>query len=202
MNSIVCHCGSLHIQLMVYLFWFSVRAIRGSQDVTIRVSDQGGGIPRRMTDTLFEYLYTTAPTPAITSSVDMPGKVVFDLKAHLDYCEDQARGGENSDFCFPAQTGQLRFTDWEASVVSLKKFQRLLDFSRTNGRENSNVHNFLLDLLNNPSMFFKILRTLFFKNLILEWCNWPKHNVPLWPIMVQPWPAIVCYGPLGSNKVQ
>ena len=63
----------MQIQLIIYLFCFSVRAIRGSQDVTIRVSDQGGGIPRRMTDTLFEYLYTTAPTPALTSSVDMPG---------------------------------------------------------------------------------------------------------------------------------
>ena len=52
--------------------FISVRAIKGTEDVTIRVSDQGGGIPRRMTDTLFEYLYTTAPTPAITSSVDMP----------------------------------------------------------------------------------------------------------------------------------
>ena len=38
--------------------------------MTIRVSDQGGGIPRRMTDTLFEYLYTTSPTPVITSSVE------------------------------------------------------------------------------------------------------------------------------------
>ena len=71
--------GSLQIQLINYLFCFSVRAIRGSQDVTIRVSDQGGGIPRRMTDTLFEYLYTTAPTPAITSSVDMPGKDAIDF---------------------------------------------------------------------------------------------------------------------------
>ena len=52
---------------------FSVRAIKGQEDVTIRVSDQGGGFPHRMTDTLFEYLYTTAPTPAITSSAEMPG---------------------------------------------------------------------------------------------------------------------------------
>ena len=40
--------------------------------MTIRVSDQGGGVPRRIRDNLFEYLYTTAPTPAITSSVEMP----------------------------------------------------------------------------------------------------------------------------------
>ena len=71
---------------MIFLFWFSVRAIRGSQDVTIRVSDQGGGIPRRMTDTLFEYLYTTAPTPAITSSVDLPGKDVFDFQMFTISC--------------------------------------------------------------------------------------------------------------------
>jgi len=60
-----------------------IRAIRGSQDVTIRVSDQGGGIPRRMTDTLFEYLYTTAPTPAITSSVDLPGQTQMGSAAPL-----------------------------------------------------------------------------------------------------------------------
>jgi len=56
----------------VYLPPIKIRAIKGEEDVTIRVSDQGGGIPRRMTDTLFEYLYTTAPTPAITSSTEMP----------------------------------------------------------------------------------------------------------------------------------
>ena len=54
---------------MVYSI--SVRAIKGVEDVTIRVSDQGGGIPKRMTETLFEYLYTTSPTPAITSSAEM-----------------------------------------------------------------------------------------------------------------------------------
>ena len=63
--------------LFVYkdLFTFSsiVRAIKGHEDVTIRVSDQGGGIPRRKTDLLFEYLYTTAPTPQLLSSCDMPG---------------------------------------------------------------------------------------------------------------------------------
>ena len=31
---------------------------------------------------------------------------------------------------------------------------------KTNGRENSNVHSFLLDLHNNASTFFKIFRTL------------------------------------------
>ena len=57
----------------LFTFSSSVRAIKGHEDVTIRVSDQGGGIPRRKTDLLFEYLYTTAPTPQLLSSCDMPG---------------------------------------------------------------------------------------------------------------------------------
>ena len=57
----------------MFIFSSSVRAIKGHEDVTIRVSDQGGGIPRRKTDLLFEYLYTTAPTPQLLSSCDMPG---------------------------------------------------------------------------------------------------------------------------------
>ena len=59
-------------KIITFSFFLPVRAIKGVEDVTIRVSDQGGGIPRRMTDTLFEYLYTTAPTPAITSSTELP----------------------------------------------------------------------------------------------------------------------------------
>ena len=57
----------------VYLPPIKIRAIKGREDLTIRVSDQGGGIPRRKTDLLFEYLYTTAPTPQLLSSCDMPG---------------------------------------------------------------------------------------------------------------------------------
>jgi pyruvate dehydrogenase kinase 2/3/4 len=55
----------------------------GSEDVTIRVSDQGGGIPRRMTDTLFEYLYTTAPSPVLTSSVETPGMAQLGIPAPI-----------------------------------------------------------------------------------------------------------------------
>lgn len=57
----------------VYLPPVKVRAIKGVEDVTIRVSDQGGGIPRRLKDQLFEYLYTTAQTPALTTSTEAPG---------------------------------------------------------------------------------------------------------------------------------
>ncbi|XP_014677121.1 PREDICTED: pyruvate dehydrogenase (acetyl-transferring) kinase, mitochondrial-like [Priapulus caudatus] len=35
----------------------------GTEDVTIKISDAGGGIPRSRTDLLFQYLYSTAPRP-------------------------------------------------------------------------------------------------------------------------------------------
>lgn len=43
-----------------------VRVAKGEHDVSIRVSDQGGGIPRHLTDSLFTYLFSTAPRPSMT----------------------------------------------------------------------------------------------------------------------------------------
>jgi len=39
---------------------------KGEYDVSIRVSDKGGGIPRHITDQLFQYLFSTAPRPSMT----------------------------------------------------------------------------------------------------------------------------------------
>jgi len=39
---------------------------KGEHDVSIRVSDQGGGIPRHITDHMFHYLFSTAPRPSMT----------------------------------------------------------------------------------------------------------------------------------------
>merc|ERR1712038_1974804 len=39
---------------------------KGPNDLTIKISDQGGGIPRHITDRLFKYLYSTAPRPSMT----------------------------------------------------------------------------------------------------------------------------------------
>lgn len=36
---------------------------KGKEDLTIKLSDQGGGIPFRKVDQLFQYMYTTAPQP-------------------------------------------------------------------------------------------------------------------------------------------
>jgi len=43
-----------------------VRVAKGEYDVSIRVSDKGGGIPRHITDQLFQYLFSTAPRPSMT----------------------------------------------------------------------------------------------------------------------------------------
>jgi len=42
-----------------------VLVAKGEHDVSIRVSDQGGGIPRHITDHLFHYLFSTAPRPSM-----------------------------------------------------------------------------------------------------------------------------------------
>lgn len=38
---------------------------KGHADVTVKISDQGGGIPHRVTTQMFHYLYSTAPRPAM-----------------------------------------------------------------------------------------------------------------------------------------
>jgi len=43
-----------------------VLVAKGEHDVSIRLSDQGGGIPRHITDHLFQYLFSTAPRPSMT----------------------------------------------------------------------------------------------------------------------------------------
>jgi len=56
--------------------------VKSKDDVSIKISDQGGGIPRCETKQLFSYLYTTATTPTI--STDAAGSVSAPL-AGLGY---------------------------------------------------------------------------------------------------------------------
>lgn len=42
----------------------SVMIVKGQEDLSIKISDQGGGIPRSKLDLLFQYMYSTAPQPA------------------------------------------------------------------------------------------------------------------------------------------
>ena len=60
---------------------------------------------------------------------------------------------------------QNRYTDWAASIVFMRG--SLIFFSKilftTNGQESSNVHNFSPD---NPSTYFKFLKSVHFKNTV------------------------------------
>ncbi|EDW47102.1 pyruvate dehydrogenase (acetyl-transferring) kinase, mitochondrial isoform X1 [Drosophila sechellia] len=41
-----------------------VAICKGKEDICVKISDQGGGIPRSQTDQLFKYMYSTAPQPS------------------------------------------------------------------------------------------------------------------------------------------
>ncbi len=45
-----------------------VDIVKGLSDVTIKISDQGGGISRNVIDHLFHYLYSTAPRPSFQAT--------------------------------------------------------------------------------------------------------------------------------------
>jgi hypothetical protein len=43
--------------------------VKGKEDVTIRVTDHGGGIPQSKLPLVFKYMYSTAPRPSIVANV-------------------------------------------------------------------------------------------------------------------------------------
>jgi hypothetical protein len=65
----------LYYKPIFILINFSVFAVKGREDVSIHVRDRGGGIPRRLMGSIFEYLYTTA-VPVITSSTEIHVKTI------------------------------------------------------------------------------------------------------------------------------
>lgn len=46
--------------------------VKGKEDLTIKISDCGGGISRSLTDNLFLYMYSTAPKPSISDTDSTP----------------------------------------------------------------------------------------------------------------------------------
>lgn len=48
-----------------------VTIVKGKEDICVKMSDQGGGIPRSQVDQLFKYMYSTAPQPP-KSKTDLP----------------------------------------------------------------------------------------------------------------------------------
>ncbi|MEE6489631.1 hypothetical protein FKM82_015632 [Ascaphus truei] len=49
-----------------------VRVAFGSEDLTVKMSDRGGGVPLRKIDRLFNYMYSTAPLPRVETSRATP----------------------------------------------------------------------------------------------------------------------------------
>ncbi|KPP78604.1 pyruvate dehydrogenase kinase, isozyme 4-like [Scleropages formosus] len=49
-----------------------VRVSLGSEDLTIKMSDRGGGVPLRKIERLFSYMYSTAPSPVTGNTRNAP----------------------------------------------------------------------------------------------------------------------------------
>lgn len=60
------HETSLHLPPI------KVRVSLGSEDLTIKMSDRGGGVPLRKIERLFSYMYSTAPSPVVENSRNAP----------------------------------------------------------------------------------------------------------------------------------
>uniref|UniRef100_A0A672SBD8 Protein-serine/threonine kinase n=1 Tax=Sinocyclocheilus grahami TaxID=75366 RepID=A0A672SBD8_SINGR len=54
-----------------------VQIVLGHEDLTVKVSDRGGGVPLRKIDRLFTYTYSTAPRPQMDTSRATPLVSVF-----------------------------------------------------------------------------------------------------------------------------
>nr|CAI5860039.1 unnamed protein product [Callosobruchus analis] len=50
----------------------TVTLSKGKEDICLKMSDRGGGIPRSTTDHLFKYMYSTAPQPSKSDSHTVP----------------------------------------------------------------------------------------------------------------------------------
>ncbi|XP_013176324.1 PREDICTED: pyruvate dehydrogenase (acetyl-transferring) kinase, mitochondrial isoform X1 [Papilio xuthus] len=49
-----------------------VNLVTGKEDISVKMSDRGGGIPRSVSDLLFKYMYSTAPQPSKSDSHTVP----------------------------------------------------------------------------------------------------------------------------------
>lgn len=50
-----------------------VTVVNGREDISVKISDLGGGIPRSHVDHLFKYMYSTAPKPSPSESAPLAG---------------------------------------------------------------------------------------------------------------------------------
>lgn len=64
------------------LSWFNIFRTRLYQlFLAFQIADRGGGIPRRNTDLLFQYMYSTAPQPPAAESHSAPlaGNILWNM---------------------------------------------------------------------------------------------------------------------------
>lgn len=50
----------------------TVLVVKGKEDLSIKLCDRGGGVPRSQMELLFNYMYSTAPPPQPTYSGEVP----------------------------------------------------------------------------------------------------------------------------------
>lgn len=49
-----------------------VTLVKGKEDLTLKITDRGGGISRSLSDALFHYMYSTAPQPSVSGLNSAP----------------------------------------------------------------------------------------------------------------------------------
>lgn len=49
-----------------------IQIVKGKEDLSLKISDRGGGIPRSLSDQLFNYMYSTAPQPSLGGQETTP----------------------------------------------------------------------------------------------------------------------------------
>ncbi|KAF3819132.1 hypothetical protein GH733_013282 [Mirounga leonina] len=85
-----------------------VIVVLGKEDLTIKISDRGGGVPLRIIDRLFSYTYSTAPTPVMDNPRNAPLALssesveklpVFNKSAFKHY----QMSIEADDWCIPSK---------------------------------------------------------------------------------------------------
>ncbi|KAG7275200.1 hypothetical protein CRUP_012988 [Coryphaenoides rupestris] len=78
-----------------------VRVSLGPEDLTIKMSDRGGGVPLRKIDRLFSYMYSTAPSPVHSdNSRNAPLRLPVFNKSALRHYQTTI---EADDWCMPSK---------------------------------------------------------------------------------------------------
>lgn len=86
-----------------------VTVVNGREDISLKISDRGGGIPRSSVDHLFKYMYSTAPQPSSSEmhTVPLAGKISYSSVSH---------GNSPTLFCFSLSLYIYRLWLWFTNI--------------------------------------------------------------------------------------